>query len=302
MQHNALCIQGMVERIRTAQRANRRGCSDLADSPSCLYFLAQRQTLGGLRGGGAAGSRAPSSLGQQRVRLPPTPISSARPRRPPEERLGAAVGLGIAHPARAPRISRPGGHRTGHSRGLETVAGTRRARRPVSSVLGPAGLAERAPAPAPPLRLAPPPGQSPRARRPARALRPAAAPAAAATAAAERFSAAPGFQLRAGTGSVGGGAGGGQETENAAEPGAGSRSHSLDQNLAASCAAVSGGRLPSPPRTATAASSATVVRGLWVSGLKVGPDVGAARLPDRPGGCGRRRRRRLVASVRRFVH
>lgn len=125
--------------------------------------------------------------------------------------------------------------------------------------------------------------------------------AAAATAAAERFSAAPGFQLQAGTGSVGGGAGGGQETENAAEPGAGSRSHSLEQNLAAAaCAAVSRRRLLWPPRTATAASSATVVRGLRVSGLKVGPDVGAARLPDRPGGCGRRRRR-LVASARRFV-
>lgn len=258
--------------------------------------------MGGLRGGGAAGSRAPSSLGQQRVRLPPTRSSSARPRRPPEERLGAAVGLGIAHSARAPRLSRPGGHRTGHAGRLVVAAGTRRARRPVSRVSGPAGLAERAPAPAPPLRLAPPPGQSPRARRPARALRPAAAPAAAATAAAERFSAAPGFQLRAGTGSVGGGAGGGQETENAAEPGAGSRSrsHSLDQNLAAACAAVSLRCLPPPPRTATAASSATVVRGLWVSGLKVGPDVGTARLPDRPGGCGRRRRR-LVASARRFV-
>lgn len=235
------------------------------------------------------------------MRLPPTRSNSARPRRPPEERLGAAVGLGIAHPARAPRLSRPGGHRTGHPGRLGAAASTGGARRPVSSVSVLAGLAERAPAPAPPLRLAPPPGQSPRARRPARALRPAAAPAAAATAAAERFSAAPGFQLRAGTGSVGGGAGGGQETENAAEPGAGSRSHSLDQNLAAACAAVSRRRLPRPPRTATAASSATALRGLWVSGLKVGPDVGAARLPDRPGGSGRRRRRRLVASARRFV-
>lgn len=254
MQHNALCIQGVVDRIRTSHRAIWRGCPDLADSPSCLYFLAQRQTWGGLGGGGAAGSRAPSSLGQQRVRLPPTRSKSARPRRPPEERLGAAVGLSIAHPARAPRLSRPGGHRTGHTGRLGAAAGTRRARRPVCSVSVPAGLAERAPDPAPPLRLAPPPGQSPRARRPARALRPAAAPAAAATAAAERFSAAPGFQLQDGTGSVGGGAGGGQETENAAEPGAGSRSHSLDQNLAAACAtvspvAVSRGRLaPPPPR------------------------------------------------------
>lgn len=173
-----------------------------------------------------------------------------------------------------------------------------------SGVSGPAGLAERdrarALAPAPPLRLAPPPGQSPRARRPARALRPAAAPAATA---AERFTAAPGFQLRAGTGSVGGGAGGGQETEKrgragSREPGAGATAwtRTWPPSAPPSPAAVSS----PPPRAATAASSASVVRGLWVSGLKVGPDVGAARLPDRPGGCGRRRRR-LVASARRFV-
>lgn len=201
----------MVERIGNVRRAHWRGCPDLADSPRCFSLAAQRPTLGGR---GAAGSLAPSSLRQQRVRLPPTRSSSARPRRPPEERLGAAAGLGVAHPARAPRLSRSGGHSAGHAGRLRASAGTCR-------VPGPGGLgspvpqaspsAIRARAPAPPLRLAPPPGQSPRARRPARALRPAAAPAA--TAAAERFTAAPGFQLRAGTGSAGGGAGGGQETE-----------------------------------------------------------------------------------------
>lgn len=210
----------MVEGIRNVQRAHGRGCPDLADSPGCFSLAAQRQTLGGR---GAAGSLAPSSLRQQRVRLPPTRSSSARPRRPPEERLGAAAGLGVAHPARAPRLSRSGGHSAGHTGRL--WASARTCRVPPSrrfGVSGPAGLAERdrARAPAPPLRLAPPPGQSPRARRPARALRPAAAPAATA---AERFTAAPGFQLRAGTGSVGGGAGGGQETEKRGRVGAGSR-------------------------------------------------------------------------------
>lgn len=128
------------------------------------------------------------------------------------------------------------------------------------------------------------PRQSPRAHGPARALRPAAAAAAtaaaAAAAAAERSFAVPGFQLRAGTGSLGGGAGGGQGTENAAEPGARSRSQSLDQNLAAACTTAAARRCfsaPPPP------SRPPVVRGLWVSGLKVGPDVGPSSVPGLSG-------------------
>lgn len=157
MQHNALCIQGMVERIRNVHRAIWRGCPDLADSPSCFFSLvAQRQTLGGLGGGrGAAASLAPSSLGQQRVRLPPTRSSSARPRRPPEESLGAAVGLGVAHPVRSLRLSRPGGHRS--------------ALGPRSGPAGPAVPAARSPVPQASqsalqlgLRLQPRPSGSPR--------------------------------------------------------------------------------------------------------------------------------------------
>ena len=77
----------------------------------------------------------------------------------------------------------------------------------------------------------------------------------------------PGFQLRAGTGSLGGGAGGGQGTENAAEPGARSRSQSLDQNLAAACTAAAA-RLsfpapppPPPPRPPPPRAQPPVVRG-----------------------------------------
>lgn len=217
MQHNALCTQGTVGRIRNVHRAYWRGCPDLADRPSCFSLLAQRQTLGGLGGRGAAGSLAPSSLGQQRVRLPPTRSSSARPRRPPEERLGAAVGLGFAHPARAPRFSRPGGHSAEHAGHLGASVGTCRGP-PSQQQLGPGSRRPRrarsssgsGSGPAPPARPASraissrsPPGtraapcrRSRRHRRRAFLRR-----------------AAPGFQLRAGTGSVGGGAGGGQETE-----------------------------------------------------------------------------------------
>uniref|UniRef100_A0A8C0TCX8 Serine/threonine-protein kinase receptor n=1 Tax=Canis lupus familiaris TaxID=9615 RepID=A0A8C0TCX8_CANLF len=135
----------------------------------------------------------------------------------------------------------------------------------------------------------PSPSPSPSPSRP----RPAAA--AAAAAAAERSSAAPGFQLRAGTGSVGGGAGGGQGTENAAEPGARSRSQSLDQNLAAACAAacaavpaaVPAAAAPSPPPgPPRPPARPPAVRGLWVSGLKVGPDVGPGSAPGLSGRLG----------------
>lgn len=95
----------------------------------------------------------------------------------------------------------------------------------------------------------------------------------------------PGFQLRAGTGSLGGGAGGGQGTENAAEPGARSRSQSLDQNLAAACTAAARRSFPAPLPTRPPLPRARppVVRGLWVSGLKVGPDVGPSSVPGLSG-------------------
>lgn len=97
----------------------------------------------------------------------------------------------------------------------------------------------------------------------------------------------PGFQLRAGTGSLGGGAGRGQGTENAAEPGAWSRSQSLDQNLAAACAADARRSFPvlppPPPRAPPLRAQPPLVRGLWVSGLKVGPDVGPSSVPGLSG-------------------
>lgn len=235
----------MVEGIRNVHRAHGRGCPDLVDSPGCFSLAAQRQTLGGR---GAAGSLAPSSLRQERVRLPPTRSSSARPRRPPEERLGAAAGLGVAHPARAPRLSRSGGHSAGHTGRLRASAGTCRV--PPSRRFG--GLRSRRPrrarsgsgsgsGPAPPARPAsraissrsPPGTRAAPCRRSRRHRRRAFHRRAWLPASGRNRKCRRRGRRRPGD----------RKTRPSWEPGAGSRSHSLDQNLAAFCAAVSRRRL-----------------------------------------------------------
>lgn len=243
MQHNALCTQGTVEGIRNVHRAHWRGCPDLADSPCCFSLAAHRQTLGGR---GAASSLAPSSLRQQRVRLPPTRSSSARPRRPPEERLGAAAGLGVAHPARAPRLSRSGGHSAGHTGRLRASAGTCRV--PPSRRFGVSGprrpsraRAGSGSGPAPPTRPAsraissrsPPGTRAAPCRRSRRHRRRAFHRRAWLPASGRNRKCRRRGRRRPGD----------RKTRPSREPGA-RATHSLDQNLVASCAAVSCRRLP----------------------------------------------------------